>query len=1202
MLRVAWGGGGVSMRIRQLELIGFKSFPNRTVLDIPRGVTAVVGPNGCGKSNVVDAIRWVLGEQSPKQLRGDVMEAVVFNGNDRLPPLGMGEVSLTFENERPATPLTGLDLEVSTVPSHFRELPEIMVTRRYFRSGESEYFINKTPCRLKDITELFLGTGVGSKAYGIIEQGRVEQLINAKPEDRRLFIEEAAGTTLYRSRRLAAERKMERTRENLARVKDVLREIDRQVQYLERQAKKAEAYRRLSEDVRALELQIAGGQWLSLRAKSEELDGQRTGLETEETRFRTERDTAEQGRQAVASALGEAEQQQGARRERLAVLEAEQASVRERQQLLLHERDARERRRVRLAEELGATRLADRENAERLQQAEREREASVEYLRLDGSELSQREHELERARGVVAESHSQLEAAKGVLVDQITHEVEARNGWTGLERRRDDVARQLTKLQGEEAALAQRLTEIGQETTAGHDHLMAVRAQLTTATEEQESYSRQLRSLAETRRRWEREATELEGRMLQSRSRLESLERIQRDYEGFHRGVRAIMRTEHHADGVLGVVADVIDIPQEHECAVAAVLGDRLQYMIVRGEDDGAGAVDRLRQQASGRGSFIPLHPRPADLNGGAALNGTSKRLIDLVQFNESFRKIAESLLGDVMLVPDLDSAVALWRQNGVRVTLVTPEGDVVDPTGVITGGSDRPIEEEILTRRREIDTLHRGIETTSGQLAGVRQQLEQVTQAMSEAEAALKALDEGAHAFTVQIVAAEKDIERLGSERPQIDSRRDLARYEIGVLVADEQRWAEEGATLQTQLGVLSTQHQELEQAVSTHCAAADDAVAHAEAVSNEVTAVKVRLAERRERQQAAVATAESLRRTQGDYADRAQTIAQELGNTERERDDLDQGIAAARTRRTEQDQQRVTLQAAIESAADGVQRLAETLREAEQRSREIDELLEHTRTERNQIELARPEVRLRAEHLEQAMRERYAVELVDQVARDGGDTTADATAKLEELKGRLSRLGEVNVAAIDELRELEERSAFLYAQRDDLERSLADLERTIQKLNRASRTRFVETFARANETFQKVFPRLFRGGEGRLVLTDEHNLLETGVDIVVRPPGKRLDGVSLLSGGEKALVAVSLIFSLYLINPTPFCILDEVDAPLDDANIGRFSQMIREMSAHSQFIIITHNKRTMDASDVLYGITMQEPGVSKVISVSMT
>jgi chromosome segregation protein len=871
--------------------------------------------------------------------------------------------------------------------------------------------------------------------------------------------------------------------------------------------------------------------------------------------------------------------------------------------MLGEEREERERRRLRLSEELEVTRRAQQEAETAARLAAAERDESAQSLLLEEERLAAGETELGAARAAMAEAQSRLEAAKGGLVDHITREAEARNALSALARRREDIARQRDKLHNEEAAVQTKLAEIDRQLQERRDGVEQLRAQLHATTGEQEARAHQLRSLAEQRRRAERAAADVEAVLMQIQSRLQSLEQIQRNYEGFHRGVRAIMREEQHPDGVLGVVADVIDIPERYERAVAAVLGERLQYVIVRGEQEGVGAVDLLRREASGRGSFIPLHPRPLPINGAASLNGNSVRLLDVIGVKESFRFVAESLLGEVVLVPDLASAVNIWRQNGIYVTLVTPEGDVMDPSGVITGGSDRPIEEEILARRREIEGLRGALEGKTAELDAARSELARLDETIGQVDEAVKALGQDVHDLTVRIVGVEKDLERLELERPQCISRCDVIRYELSTLSIEDEQAQTEASSVATQVSAAVEQREARQRLVSEEQRNAEDVTGRVDGLLEEVTSRKVRVAERRERQQGAAAAVESWRRQQAELAARETALGEECASSERERDKLDEAMAAARRQAAEQAERRLQLERDAGQIGAEAEERRNALRSAAEQTRAAHDKLESLRDRRAQSELARSEVRLRAEHLAQNIQEKYEVELAAQEAFDAGSEDAtEAWSRLEALKLRLSRLGDVNVSAIDELRELEERGGFLRTQRDDLERSLSDLERTIQKLNRASRTRFAETFARANETFQKVFPRLFRGGEGRLVLTDEHNLLETGVEIIVRPPGKRLDTVALLSGGEKALVAVSLIFSLFLINPTPFCILDEVDAPLDDANIGRFSQMVREMSERSQFILITHNKRTMEAASALYGITMQEPGVSKVISVNLS
>jgi len=1192
------------VRIKQLELIGFKSFVHRTLVDFPRGITAIVGPNGCGKSNVVDAIRWVLGEQSPKHLRGESMEDVIFNGNERVAPTGMAQVSLTFENDPgERRPSTELDLDVSTVPAHFRDLTEIMVTRRYFRSGESEYFINKTPCRLKDITELFLGTGIGAKAYAIIEQGRVEQLINAKPEDRRLFIEEAAGTTLYRSRKLAAERKMERTRENLLRVSDILHEIERQVQYLHRMAKKAEQYRALQDEIRQLDLGLGAAQRGKLSAALGALEVELGTYREQEQQAQARLVHLEAERVAKAAAQTAAEHTLARKREAAAVLESECRSLQQRLGLLQQEVGERARRIARLQAEADAQIGYQEEVHRAIQQQEAERSRHAQLALFDDSELAQKEAQFADARVQVTTASRDAEAAKDAVIALLAREVECRNDLGALSRQREDAQRRLQKLAAEQAEAAERLSALESTAASRHAEVADLRERLRAAEGEKEQRAQRIRLLAEDRRGSERAVAETQHVLVQVRSRLESLQEIQRNYDGYHRGVRSVLLGEQRGGGVLGVVADVLSVPEQYERAVAAALGERLQYVIVRQEDDGVGAVEMLRHEDSGRGSFIPLSPRAIRLNGNGAhsLNGNTRRLLDLVDVEEPYQNVAETLLGEVVLVPDLQSGLALWRKNGVHVTMVTPEGDVIDATGVITGGSERPLEEEIVSRRRLAHDLTAEVAATEERLHSARAQLERFQHELAEEEGLLKSLDGSTHSLTLELVAKEKDLARLESERPRWLDRVEVTRFESANTAAEEAERTAEHRKIENELAAASAQRATAEATLRAAHETSALAASRVDQLNGEVTGIKVRLAERRQRQEAAAAALSGLLRRRDELAGRAAAVAAELEETLQEHATLQAGVQQAERQDGMQQAQRQVVGDEIQAACAALDAASAAVAAHDRELHDGRMALDEFRSRGAQCEIALTEKRLRLEQLTQNIREKYGEELTEQSAAVPSDEEEQAVARLEALRERLGRFGEVNVGAIDELQELEQRAEFLRTQKEDLERSLGDLERTIQRLNRASRTRFAETFAAVNERFQSVLPRLFRGGEARLVLTDEHNLLESGVEIVVRPPGKRLDTVTLLSGGEKALVAVSLIFSLFLINPTPFCFLDEVDAPLDDANIGRFANLVRETSEHSQFIVITHNKRTMQAADVLYGVTMEEPGVSKIISVAM-
>jgi chromosome segregation protein len=1192
------------MRLKQLEVSGFKSFAQRTSIEFPAGITAIVGPNGCGKSNVVDAIRWVLGEQSPKHLRGDSMEDVVFKGNDRVPPVGMAQVSLTFENDpESARRNDELDLEVSTLPAHFRGLSEITVTRRYFRSGESEYFINRTACRLKDITELFLGTGVGAKAYAIIEQGRVEQLVKAKPEERRLFIEEAAGTTLYRSRKLAAERKMERTRENLLRVTDILRELERQIQYLHRMAKKAEQYAALQAEVRALDLQLSGVQLQRIESALQQYHRELSALREREAEMGKQLGRLEQERQDQAQSVAAAEAELSRWREQAAVLEADIQSLAERAEIL--RREAAERQRRAAQREAEAAELARRQGeigAQQVSEEEHRRACALLLLHTEGH-LDRTERAIESARRRTKDAHGELERLRSAAVSLAARGAEHRNQLGVLNRRRHEAERRRERLEQEIADLTQQLTATERGLSTRQIELIAANQQLQSAAGEKERCSQRVRSLAEDRRRLEQEVAEVGSALSQVRSRLESLREIQRNFEGYQRGVQTVLREASPDGGVLGVVADVLDVPEPYERAVAAALGERLQYVIVRDGSDGVEAVSMLRQEESGRGSFIPVEPRKVDLNGHGArsLNGSTRRLLDVVKVDDRFQQVAETLLGEVVLVPDLATGLALWRRNGVYVTMVTPQGDTIDANGVITGGSERPVEEEIVARRRLLLELTATAEELDRRAARSAAELEDITAALAGEETKLKDLDRGLHALTLQIVAAEKDVERLEGERQRSVDRLDVARFDSAAALAEMAECDGERARIEEELKSVEAESDTCQAQLCVQQAGWAWAQEESERLGAEVTQAKVRVAETRQRYKALVETLVRLEQQGREAARRLVDLREECERTLKEHAELlseADGAAQARTQRiaAQQDTERQMVQIRTRH-----QQEVESLRAHEEAMQAQRRAIDEVREQVAALQVALAEQKLRLDHLIEGIRGKYGVEPEAESAGISGEQEQSLADRLESLREKLSRIGEVNVGAIDELRELEERAQFLRTQKEDLERSLEDLAKTIQRLNRASRTRFAETFAAVNEQFQRVLPRLFRGGEAKLVLTDENNLLESGVEIVVRPPGKRLETMTLLSGGEKALVAVSLIFSLFLINPTPFCFLDEVDAPLDDANIGRFTELVKEMSQHSQFIVITHNKRTMQAADVLYGVTMQEPGVSTLISVDM-
>jgi chromosome segregation protein len=1185
--------GAAPLRIRQVELIGFKSFRDRTVLRFPAGVTGVVGPNGCGKSNVVDAIRWVLGEQSAKRLRGGAMEDVIFGGNDRHAPLGMAQVSIVFESEGLPVEQFAL-LKESGHPLAGPGPAEIMVTRRYLRSGESEYLMNGAPCRLRDITELFLGTGVGSKAYAIIEQGRVEQLVGAKPDELRLFIEEAAGTTLYRSRRQVAERKMERTQENLLRVRDILREVERQLAGLRRQAKRAEQYRTLQSEIRELDVALAGRQRRRLAAELASLDAVRAettarsaaltatleAMENERRSARERESVAQRRLQDAQSASFEARAASDQCRHEAATLEARAGELAAQDAAI--ERDL-----------ATATAEQARANDERTAAEAALVALSASITEIE-STLRKRDEVLAAATLALATAERELEETKVVLVDALEAEAQARNAVNALQQRRAEECGRRERLEAESAALVTREHAVLERAAAAEASIREFQTRLERLEGTKRTRAEELRRLLAERTTWDAALDGIKEALARTRSRRDSLRELEDSHAGYGEGVRAVLAASAREEA-LGLVTEILEIPAEHERAIAAALGEQLQAVVMRDSDAARDAVQALRRAGAGRATCIPRSAR----RHASDIRTAGRPLLDLVGVRPGYEEVAAALLGHVALVDDLETALEIWSAGDGPALLVTPAGETVDAAGAVAGGNQRA-EETLLAERRELRALDTEVERREQDLASARVRQDGLRTAVSDAEATLHDLDTELTQVAVAIVGSEKDVER--------------ARQELHDLAAQSTSVAVERDAIAGRLADLESAADELRAVQSAAERGRESAAGRVDDLERRradtrrvlgdmqeaVTEQRIALAEARARRGALETMIAGLRRTLQDVERRATMLDERRRADQLAAEQVRDALARARASLTGlvADVDARAAHAHEAEAACAAMRAA--LEAGERAIAETQGHQERVRTELSAGDVQIAEHRLALEHLEETIRERYGADLPldDPGAADESDAAEERLARLRQ---RIAGMGDVNVAALSEVAELEERQTFLATQQVDLERALDDLRKTIARLNRTSRTRFRETFERVDATFREVFPKLFQGGKAQLRLTDEDAVLDSGVEIVVQPPGKRIGPLDLLSGGEKALTAVSLIFALFLIKPSPFCFLDEVDAPLDDANISRFNAMVREMSRHSQFILITHNKRTMEVAETLYGITMEEPGVSKVVSVRL-
>jgi chromosome segregation protein len=1183
------------MKLKRLDIHGFKSFYHRTTLAFDEGVTAVVGPNGCGKSNIVDAIKWVTGEQGARALRGQAMEDVVFNGSDQRGPLGMCEVGLTFVNDGSAG-----------VPAKWQDVHEIGVQRRLERGGGSDYLVNKSRMRLADVQELVAGTGVGSgpggrRAYAIIEQGQIGRLVSAKADERRMLIEEAAGITRFRWRRRDAETRLAEVRLNLERVDDVVGEVESRLRSLARQAKKAERYKAYRAEARQIALRQAAFEYLERSANLRHLESEVRRLEAADVEGARAVEAAEARRAAVrleeqTSARQAAEAQESLASAERAVRDAEGARA------LLEQEAAGLDERL----QTGAAEVVELEArltglGEAAEQAARDRDTLQ-------AEASGHDGELERLQETLDEARGRLEHTRGRL--------------DALRRAASEAAQAISRATAERDTARQRAADFLARAEQGEEELAEAEpgrleteaaleeAQLRLAEAEADIESAaHRREAAEVTRdeaqalaaRAEMDARAAREALAAARSRLASLEELEARREGVAEGGRAVLK---RADGrpALGTLAEAFEAPVELEHALAAALGSRLEAVLVEDLAAAGDAVAWLRETSKGVGTFVSAEAAPTPPSArrappaddavvgvlGALLEGTGRR-----------PGLQSALLDSVLVVRDLDAALQLapaWPG-----TLVTLQGDRVEPPGIVVGGHGG-VDAAHLERQREIRTLREAI---GDHVAAAEDAEGQVTEARARAEEArgmVQSAAGAAHDAALSRTAAAKDVHRLEEDLARHARRLqrlsdDIERLKGHAAEADSRAQA---ATARLEALGVADAHAEEMAALDGEARAAEGARDDALQALHEA---RVGAAARRERVAAAIERVARLAQQREEAAARKDRVLRDLEAARHRSGDLEarrEQVAARLAEATAQAAERATALGDARTAHDEARAAVDASEAAVDARRKT---ADGARAAVGEARLSVQGEALRLEHLAHDIESRYQIPIGEAVHQfhGGRPPHPEDARRLEELTALIDRMGEINLTAIEEYEEVRQRHDFLQSQRDDLLAAMTDLEKAIDRMNRESRRLFKETFEAVDGHFRVLFPRLFRGGEARLELLDPDNLLETGIEMLVQPPGKKVQNVNLLSGGEKAMCAIALVFAVFRVRPSPFCLLDEVDAPLDDANIGRFNEVVREMSRTSQIILITHNKRTMEIADVLYGITMEEPGVSKLVSVRM-
>ncbi len=1181
------------MRIKQLELTGFKSFLDKTKFEFNVPITTIVGPNGCGKSNVVDALKWISGELSYKELRGRSMEDLIFAGSDRRAPTSMMEVSLVLDN-----------LE-KTAPAQYNQYDEITLQRRIFRDGSSEFYINKIPCRLRDITDMFLDTGIGQSSYSIIEQGKVGAIVSGRPEDRRLMIEEAAGITKYKSRKKAAERKIEYTKQNLLRVSDIINELKKQIASLERQAKKAEDFRKAQDKAKEVDLLISGKEYESLQLNSKDsldketqyqdlLSREETNLSQEEAVFETRRleldgiektfQSSQQDLFSIKSVIQEINSRIESHQRDLIRLQETSREEKSKDQFLDQEV-------VRISQRIHDTK-------EQVAQLEQENE-----LLKQG--VNERQKNCAESKTALTSVEVEIDGLKTSHIETVTREAQLNSTIISNQSRLKSLEEELAQLNEH----SDRLTVEIQDKQAQHDEQKISADQANQLSfgfqESQKATQATLEQLETAKVELESKISEVQKKLDSSLSKLHALQEFARTYQGYTKSVQSVMGKREELGNIHGVLGEMIKPKKGYEKAVQAALADLIECILVDQPEDAMKAISYLKNEEKNRGLFL-------------ASNGTKKTssvrvnhekilgsLLDFVEVSASLSEVVGSILNNTYVVDgSFEDAFAIWNQSG-HCNLVTLDGDFITTSGIIHAGPWSEARGD-LEARQQIDELTIDVEPLKAQrdafaiehsqllknLANTKSQLQTIHVDLEKQSQINLALTRTLEKLVGSIEFDRQKLQEIQARREKLDASASELRE--GLIVYEIDR------------ATVSQTKAEMDQKIADLTNDLNASRGQYQLYVDELTSYQVKIASSLERMEGLKREHESsiqlLNYTQDEKTKNSGLIEKHIEEIAQLQVDLEK-YAIEKEEKIVAFQAQETSNTELQTKHDLA---VEEIRHIENKIKLVRGQKETLMTTLNDTRIKISEFSLRMENIRQQILEKYTLDMGEWMMSPEriqitDDQYTEYKQELDVLKDKIIKFGNVNLAAIEEVDQLKERFEFLTNQRDDLEKSLESLIDAIKKINKTTREKFETTFNEVNERFQQIFPRLFRGGKAKLMLTDPENILETGVDIFAQPPGKKLQNMNLLSGGEKALTAISMLFAIFEYKAPPFCVLDEVDAPLDDANVLRFVSIVKEMSQKTQFIVITHNKSTMEMANNLYGVTMEEPGVSRTVSVRL-
>ena len=1186
------------MLLKSLELDGFKSFVDGTHIDFTSGLTAIVGPNGCGKSNVSDAIRWVIGEQSSKSLRGTKSEDLIFNGSSTRKPVNRAEISLTLSR-------VPQGIRIANVPN---VADEVKVTRCYHRSGESEFYINQVPCRLKDITDFLLDVGISPKVLSVIEQGHIQDIIASKPENRRILIEEAAGILKFKHRKNEALRKLDASTQNLERITDIVQELGRQAESLKRQAAKAERYKKFQGEIKELSLKLFAKKirqyTADLKVIGEEFSAQTENKTAKNTRASFLDNQITQLNIEIEETLGLLnEKKEGVYQLTNKISKNEHTIELKKSQINQAETDIRSAKNdvTQLQKE-----IVDQSNEAQNQRAQ---------LGTLSEEISTEEHKLTEESRILEEKKEYLNAIENEVKEGSAQSLELLHD---ISKKKSDLA----ALESQSDSLRhrdQKLSTDYEETSSLREEFLVSLNQSNAIVQEKSEHLEELknnRQLLYQKTEQKRQQLTSETNLLDTlkedyltqSSLLTSLKELRNKFEGFEDGVRSLMNHNENGGRLKGlrrVLADVLKTPVKYEAAITAALGEKLQGVIVNSYDDSVEAITYLKENSSGRSSFIPLNMKenqdpPVYLNGNPGILG---KALNFIECEEEYQQVIEMLLRNVVLVTDLSTAVQVFQNPEFNGTVVTQNGEMIDSQGMVFGGSvDEKSTSNLLSQNREMEELATKTNQLNENYKTALKISDENKNSLEKMELKLAEENQAIHQVELALNDSRNELEQHRKEIERLESKLSLIKQEQsdGKKGMSELNLRKE--SLVSEIENSDLKRNQLEEALNLLQQKLNSCKVALEEKSDGIGNIKVQIASLKGKKENTLTEINRLELQQDNHRHQIRKRENDTEESQQKIDETQQTIKIIEKGILHDVREKDRLEEEVITDEENLREKEESVKEMEKESKDLSRNIQELTETISKIELKQSEIKIQRAHIEERTFEDFNVGLTELLNRPAEEfDVKEVEQATRELKEKIGRMGEVNLAALSDFRTTNERYLFLKTQQDDLADSIHLLHQTIERINRTTKQRFLDTFEKVNEKFKETFAHLFRGGKAELSLTDKSNPLESGVEISANPLGKRMQNLTLLSGGEKAMTAIALVFSVFKVRPSPFCLLDEVDAPLDEANVVRFQEMLKQMSENTQFILITHNQKTMSFADVLYGITMEERGVSKAVSVNL-